>query len=236
MGIEGLLKAHDPEQPCWQFRGLFLAAEFDLRALPRAMLWRCRMKFTAIRLIKDEHRSMAAVLRAAEYVVGKAVSTGNPPDFKLLRAMLYYLREFPERRHHPNEDRVLFARIKATTHEADAAIAELEDEHQRGDRMLQSLTIALDNWEAGAADGRLFAEMLAGYASFYWAHMEKEETRVLPVAEDVLSNQDWREIHAVFESHEDPMFGEDIADDFGNLFTRIIRLVPPPLGTAEPKG
>jgi len=77
MGIEGLLKAHDPEQSCWLFRGLFLAAEFDLRALPRAMLWRCRMKFTAIRLIKDEHRSMAAVLRAAEYVVGKAVSTGN---------------------------------------------------------------------------------------------------------------------------------------------------------------
>ncbi len=71
------------------------------------------MKFTAIRLIKDEHRSMAAVLRAAEYVVGKAVSTGKPPDFNLLRAMLYYLREFPERRHHPNEDRVLFARIKA---------------------------------------------------------------------------------------------------------------------------
>ena len=56
------------------------------------------MRFTAIRLIKDEHRSMAAVLRAAESVVGKAVSTGNPPDFKLLRAMLYYLREFPERR------------------------------------------------------------------------------------------------------------------------------------------
>jgi hemerythrin-like domain-containing protein len=192
------------------------------------------MRFTAIRLIKDEHRSLAAVLRAAEYVVGKAVSTGKPPDFALLRAMLYYLREFPERRHHPNEDRVLFARIKATTHEADAAIAELEDEHQRGDEMLRGLTIALDNWESGAADGRLFAEMLSGYASFYWAHMEKEETRVLPVAQDVLSNQDWREIHAVFEAHEDPMFGEDIANDFRNLFSRIIRLAPPPAGTAEP--
>lgn len=193
------------------------------------------MRFTAIRLIKDEHRSMAAVLRAAEYVVGKAVSTGKPPDFNLLRAMLYYLREFPERRHHPNEDRVLFARIKATTHEADAAIAELEDEHRRGDAMLQSLTIALDNWEAGAVDSRLFAELLSGYASFYWAHMEKEETRVLPVAQDVLSNEDWREIHAAFESHEDPMFGEDIANEFRNLFSRIIRLAPPPIGTAEPK-
>jgi len=185
------------------------------------------MRFTAIRLIKDEHRSMAAVLRAAEYVVGKAVSTGKTPDFNLLRAMLYYLREFPERRHHPNEDRVLFARIKATTHEADAAIAELEDEHQRGDRMLQSLTIALDNWEAGAADGRLFAEILSGYASFYWAHMEKEEANILPVAERSLSNDDWHEIHAAFESHEDPMFGDDTANEFRNLLSRIILLAPP---------
>jgi hemerythrin-like domain-containing protein len=181
-------------------------------------------------LIKDEHRSLAAVLRAAEHVVAKAVSTGNAVDFKLLRAMLYYLREFPERRHHPNEDRVLFSRIKARTHEADAAIAELKDEHRRGDGMLKSLTIALDNWEAGAADGgRLFDEVLSGFARFYWAHMEKEETGVLPAAERWLSNEDWYEIHAMFESHRDPMFGEDIADEFRELFSRIIRLAPPPI-------
>ena len=185
------------------------------------------MRFTAIRLIKDEHRSMAAVLRAAEYVVGKAVSTGNPPDFNLLRAILYYLREFPERRHHPNEDRVLFARIKARTHEADTAISELEDEHRRGNGMLQSLTIALDNWEAGAADGRLFAEVLSDFARFYSTHMEQEETRVLPAAERALSNEDWHEIHAAFESHEDPMFGDDTANEFRNLLSRIILLAPP---------
>ncbi|MGQ0579184.1 MAG: hemerythrin domain-containing protein [Betaproteobacteria bacterium] len=186
------------------------------------------MKYAAIRLIKDEHRSMAAVLHACEYVVGKSLSTGTLPDFKLLRAMLYYLREFPQRRHHPNEDRVLFARVRERTHEADAAIADLEDEHGRGDAMLQGLTIALDNWEAGAADGRLFAQVLSGFARFYWAHMEKEETLVLPAAERSLSNEDWHEIHVAFESHEDPMFGEDTANEFRNLFSRIILLAPPP--------
>jgi hemerythrin-like domain-containing protein len=187
------------------------------------------MRHTAIRLIKDEHRSMAAVLHAAEYVVGKAISTGALPDFKLLRAMLYYVREFPERRHHPNEERVLFARIRARTHEADAAISELEDEHRRGEGMLQSLTIALDNWEAGTVHGRLFAEVLSGFVRFYSAHMEKEETRVLPAAERALSNEDWHEIHAAFESHEDPMFGDDTANEFRNLFSRIILLAPPPM-------
>ena len=195
------------------------------------------MKYTAIRLIKDEHASLAAVLRAAERVVGEAVSTGKAVDFRLLRAMLYYLREFPERRHHPNEDRMLFARIKARTHEVDAAIAELEEEHRRGDGMLQSLTIALDNWEAGATGGgALFAEVLSGFARFYWAHMEKEETRVLPAAERSLSNEDWHEVHAMFESHQDPMFGNDVANEFRNLFSRIVRLAPPQVGAEDPKG
>ncbi|MEO8008686.1 MAG: hemerythrin domain-containing protein [Betaproteobacteria bacterium] len=182
-------------------------------------------------MIKDEHASLAAVLRAAEHVVSAAVSTGKAVDFKLLRAMLYYLREFPVQRHHPNEDRMLFARIKARTHEADVAIAELEEEHRRGDEVLQRLTIALDNWEAGAAGSAgLFAEVLSGFARFYWAHMEKEETSVLPAAERSLSNEDWHDIQVTFESHQDPMFGDDVANEFRNLFSRIIRLAPPPVG------
>ena len=131
---------------------------------------------------------------------------------------------------------MLFARIKARTHEADAAIAELEGEHRLGDAMLQGLTIALDNWEAGAADGgKQFDEALSAYARFYWAHMEKEETSVLPAAERSLSKEDWHQIHAVFESHRDPMFGENTANEFRDLFSRIIRLAPPPVGEADAK-
>lgn len=185
------------------------------------------MKYAALRLVKDEHRSLAAVISAAEHVVQKARSTGKRPDFKLLRAILYYLREFPERRHHPNEDRMLFRRIKARTHEADAVIAELEDEHQRGEMLLQRLATALGNWEADAADAdRQFADTLSLFVNFYRAHMDKEERRVLPVAERALTNEDWLEIHAAFESHEDPMFGEDTADEFRRLFSRIMRLAP----------
>lgn len=191
------------------------------------------MKYTALRLIKDEHRSLAAVIRAAEHVVEKAASTGKRPDFRLLRAILYYLREFPERRHHPNEDRVLFRRIKSRTHDADAVIAELEDEHQRGEVLLQRLATALGSWEADTAEGRkAFADALSLFSTFYWAHMDKEERRVLPIAEQSLTSEDWYEIQAAFESHQDPMFGEDTANEFRRLFSRIMRLAPAEMQTA----
>lgn len=192
------------------------------------------MMYTAIRLIQDEHRSLSAVLRAAEYVTANAISTGKPPDFNLLRAMLYYLREFPERRHHRNEDRLLFRLIKERSHEVDAVIAELEAQHARGDEMLQVLANALDRWEAGdPGSDQQFSVVLSGFGRFYGAHMEKEESAVLPAAQRALTNEDWHEIHEAFTAHDDPMFGDDTANDFRRLFSRIVQLVPAAVGASE---
>jgi hemerythrin-like domain-containing protein len=189
------------------------------------------MKHEAIGLILDEHRSLSAVIHAAEFLVRSYVHDGKTPDFRLLHAMLYYVREFPERRHHPKEDAVLFAKLKARTHEADTVIAELEREHTRGEQMLHALTVALSNWEAGAQDGpEEFKAELKHFADFYWRHMEKEEKRVLPVAERVFDERDWQEVRTAFAENGDPMLGKHTGDEFRDLFSRIVRLAPPPIG------
>jgi hemerythrin-like domain-containing protein len=70
-------------------------------------------------IIHSEHRSMFAVIHALEYLAERLGSRDATPDFRLLNAILYYVREYPERLHHPTEDRVLFARIRARTTEAE---------------------------------------------------------------------------------------------------------------------
>jgi hemerythrin-like domain-containing protein len=145
--------------------------------------------------------------------------------------MLYYVREFPERRHHPKEDAVLFAKLKTRTHDADTVIAELEQEHARGEQMLHALTVALSNWEAGAEGGAAeFQSELKRFADFYWRHMEKEEKQVLPVAEKAFTEEDWKEVEAAFAGNADPMLGKYTGDEFRDLFSRIVRLAPPPIG------
>src|SRR5262245_49441760 len=67
----------------------------------------------AIRIILDEHRSLAAVLHGMLYLVNGIRNRGAKPDFKVLGAMIYYIDAFPERYHHPKEDRYLFARLRA---------------------------------------------------------------------------------------------------------------------------
>ena len=193
------------------------------------------MKQEAISLIKGEHRSLAAVIDAMTHVVSRARDAGKPPDFRLLHVMLYYIREFPERRHHPSEDSSLFALLLQRTDEADEVIRELEAEHNQGEAMLSMLTVALSTWEAGQADGvDGFVDALKRFSEFYWRHMDKEENKVLPIAEKTLSDQDWGEIQKAFSAHADPLLGKESADDFDALLSEIVRVTPAPIGLGDP--
>ena len=66
----------------------------------------------AIRIIKDEHRALAAVLHGMLYLVHRTRDRGDPPDFHVLGAMIYYVDAFPERFHHPKEDQYLFRLLR----------------------------------------------------------------------------------------------------------------------------
>src|SRR6476646_8186493 len=79
--------------------------------------------------IRDEHRSLAAVIHGLEFVARQARDQGTPPSFPLLRAMLHYIEAFPERLHHPKEDAYLFRKLRARTSEFDATLDELERQH-----------------------------------------------------------------------------------------------------------
>lgn len=189
------------------------------------------MSSAAIQIIQSEHRSMFAVIHALEYLAERIGGQDAPPDFRLLNAILYYVREYPERLHHPAEDRVLFARVRARTTEANNLLAALEGEHARGEARLHALTTALNRLEAGAAGAAAgFKEAVRTFAAGYFAHMRKEEDELLPIAERVLAWDDWEAIHKAFAAHRDPGFEDGAGDEFNRLFQRITTLAPPPLG------
>src|SRR4249920_385908 len=96
-----------------------------------------------------EHRSIAAVLSAMEALVRQRRERRVRIDPKVFRAMLYYLDVFPEREHHPKEEKVLFAAIRRRTREGDAILDELGREHESGDRAIRGLEQAFLRYEEG---------------------------------------------------------------------------------------
>jgi hemerythrin-like domain-containing protein/nucleotide-binding universal stress UspA family protein len=178
----------------------------------------------ALAVIRDEHRSIAAVLHAWMHHLSVARLDGRMPDFQLIRAMVRYLRDFPMTQHHPKEDAHLFRRLRSRTSSLDAEIEELERQHGRDRELVQALEALVEGVAAGKADPAELEALVSRYATFVWEHLGREEGVILPAAERHLTAEDWNAIGEAFSGNNDPRFGDDTAAGFRRLFSRIVNL------------
>ncbi|SFQ59993.1 Hemerythrin-like domain-containing protein [Variovorax sp. OK605] len=153
------------------------------------------------------------------------------PDFGLLRAMLFYVDEFPEKRHHRKETELLFPKLRARTPLSRELIDKLDNDHAWGERKIRNVEHALLAFEMlGEPRQEAFEEAVGRYVDFYLEHMAQEEREILPLAERVLAEDDWRELDEAFSQNRDPLTGHAPEFEYDALFTRIVNLVPAPLG------
>jgi len=188
----------------------------------------------AITIMKSEHRSISAVLLGLKELARMAQDARVRPRFEVLRSMLRYIDEYPEKLHHPKEDEHLFARLVARAPETRPLVEALQAEHVEGARLIRELERALvfleEGWPAGA---REFLAAVDAYADFHWKHMRKEENELLPLAQRHLAAGDWKAIDAAFAANADPI-AEVQERNFDKLFSRIANLAPAPVGLGEP--
>lgn len=189
------------------------------------------MKHEAIDVIRAEHAALSAVL--GTLLALSAPDRATPADFKPLRAMLLYIDEFPERLHHVKETQVLFARLRLRAPRMKVLLDRLDREHERGEAAVRVLQHALLAYELiGESRRAAFAEALQRYAAFYREHMRVEEREVLPLAEELLGDDDWREIDAAFGANRDPLTGHAPDAEYAELFRLIATITPAPYGLA----
>lgn len=189
---------------------------------------------SALSIIQDEHRSLAAVVHGLRYLVHESRTKDSRPDFRVLWAMISYLEEFPEKLHHPKESAYLFARLRQRTRDADTVIAELEQQHAAGTRHVRDLGLALGHYEAGISDGlEKFSAAVEKFADEILKHMAFEESVLIPLARTHLTGQDWVEIGAAFAENGDPRFDAAADHECRDLFSRIVNLAPPPIGVGR---
>jgi len=190
----------------------------------------------AIRIIEDEHRSLAAVLSALGEAVAEVRAGRLPGDDAVLEAMVCYIRDFPERLHHPKEDQHLFRLLRRRAPELVPVIEELEAEHRRGGELLRSLQEAVAGCAAGRGSVESLSAAVATYAEFEWAHMRREEEILLPGASRVLTEGDWAELDAAFGMQADPLSGVEAGPELRERFRRITALAPAPIGVGTARG
>ena len=190
------------------------------------------MAHESLRIIRDEHAALAAMLRSLSMMIKRG--PGDAPDkfFDVLRAMLFYIDEFPERMHHPKETELLFPKVAKLAPQVVPAIERLDRDHTQGESAVRELQHHLLAWELlGDARRETFDIAAAKYVRFYLEHMQVEEKEILPQAEKLLSAQDWEELDAAFAGNRDPLTGKYPRDPlYDRLFTRIVMMAPEPIG------
>ncbi|MFO1394754.1 MAG: universal stress protein [Steroidobacteraceae bacterium] len=178
-------------------------------------------------VLRDEHRSLAAVLHGLELLARQAREDHRPPPFDLLRAIVHYVRTFPESQHHPKEDAYLFRKLRERTSEFNETLAQLELQHKEGGALVDDLEMCITRYEADPTDGcGQFVDAVARFVAAQESHMRLETRVILPAACRHLTAEDWREIGEAFDKNGDPRFSADTEEEFRQLFVRILNLVP----------
>ncbi|KND55270.1 Hemerythrin HHE cation binding region [Candidatus Paraburkholderia kirkii] len=182
----------------------------------------------SLRIIRLDHQRLAVVTTAMLGFVRALCEGGPAPDPIVLRAMLYYIREYPEQFHHPFEDRYLFAALRHRTDDFDDVLDELQCEHIEGDVRLRNLEHALTRFELkGEAVLPGLRTPMEQYVAFCANHRRVEETFVLPAARRLLSEGDWARLDTVLADRSDS-FGEATfeGESLESLYRLIAHAVP----------
>jgi hemerythrin-like domain-containing protein len=190
-----------------------------------------RMTHAALKIIREEHAALASVLRSIPMLLAQQHRQGAATDFAALRAMLFYVDEFPEQRHHRKESELLFPKLRARTPLARDQLDRLDADHSVGEHRIRELEHALLAYEMMGESRRAHFERIAQqYVDFYLAHMAVEEHEILPLAERMLTEEDWIELDEAFARNRDPLTGHTPDDEYRGLFTRVVNAVPAPIG------
>jgi hemerythrin-like domain-containing protein len=189
------------------------------------------MSARALQVINDEHVAVAAMLRSLNMLLRKSRDERRAPPFDVMRAMLFYVDEFPERLHHTKESQLLFPKVRARCPELAPVLDQLDADHALGEASIRELEHRMLAYEVmGESRRAAFETALTRYVDNYLKHMALEDSTILPAARQHLSADDWAELDKAFDANRDPLTGHAASEEYAPLFRKIVDSAPAPIG------
>ena len=180
--------------------------------------------FDAIEVIHRDHGNINRVLSVMMETVDELGGGAEEEDkLTLLYSAIYYMRLYPDRCHHPKEEKYLFAALDRRCAEARDLIRDLEAEHAEGGRLIAKLDAALKGYDRTRWNLGQLRDAVHDYVAFQRSHMALEESELLPLARQTLAREEWGDLARAFTADSDPMFSENIETGYRALFDRITR-------------
>jgi len=169
-----------------------------------------------------EHMHFRRLLNFLEQQM-TAFHAGRDPDYELMRDVVHYLHHFADLVHHPRED-VAFACLERRDPGFQPCVNQLLQEHRAiavaGKALLKHLEDIIEDVMIERATVEAAAAL---YLVYFRHHIATEENTILPRAAMVLTQEDWAAVEAAVSYLPDPLFGDDVAARYRELYEQITR-------------
>ena len=172
--------------------------------------------------LHEEHRNIAKLLRALEHQLA-VFDTSERPDYDVLSAIADYFVGFPDSCHHPKED-LVYRKMRERDPRLAERIVDLEAEHGKIAALARRFQTAVQNVLLEAEVSRSgFEDLAHHFVAEQRRHMQAEEEHFFPLALEILTAEDWREIDEQIAQEDDPLFGGRVAEEFAALRDDILK-------------
>ncbi len=175
-----------------------------------------------IRILCLEHENTQKLIRTLERQV--AISErGEVPDYDIIEGIADYFLSYPDLYHHPKEN-LVFAKLRERDPAAASDIGDFQGEHDEIALRTRGFSAAARSKRGGGIVAGIPFEKWAGdFIDVQKEHMENEERLFFPVALQVLTPQDWKELEAKMTDQDDPLFGERVGERYKVLHANILQ-------------
>ncbi|UNK78090.1 hemerythrin domain-containing protein [Sphingopyxis granuli] len=167
-------------------------------------------------VLKHEHDAILMALKILDKISNEA-RQGNATSADILK-FLGFLREFADTCHHGKEEGLLFpAMIEAGLPADGGPVSVMLSEHEQGRALVAAMANAIEPTMSPTA----FSEAAAAYIAHMRAHIEKENTVLFPMADQVVAAEVLDGLVGAFDRHEEEVMGSGRHDELHDMLKEL---------------
>jgi hemerythrin-like domain-containing protein len=151
--------------------------------------------------LKQEHVLVLMVVEAMESEVAH-IEAGGAVHTERVADMVDFTRNFTDGCHHAKEEKLLFPILEERDRGAAGQVSVLLSEHDAGREAVRGIVDSLPRAGEDEAARAVVAENLKLYAFLLRMHINKEDTVLFPLADQLLSDQEMELLAEDFERVE----------------------------------
>ena len=172
-------------------------------------------------ILKHEHRTIERALRGLDGACMRIAGGDRVPAGALLE-IVDFIKTFADQYHHGKEETLLFPALerRGFTREG-GPLGVMEHEHEVERELIAALEQAIELYQEGDVEAaQRFVEAARAYLRLLVGHIEKEDSILFRIGDEVLDDEDKSALAARFKEFFSALGGRNL-EDFERLATEL---------------